>query len=56
MKPTEDAPGDIPITVNGEVRRVSGGLTVAGLLDQLALPGERVAVEWNREILPRRRF
>ncbi len=56
MKPTEDAFGDIPITVNGEVRRVSGGLTVAGLLDQLALPGERVAVEWNREILPRRRF
>jgi sulfur carrier protein len=41
------------ITVNGESREVPDGLTVADLLTHLALPGGRVAIERNREILPR---
>ena len=41
------------IQVNGEVREVSEGLTVSGLLQQLEFPGDRVAVERNLEILPR---
>ena len=56
MSPTETPPGEIRITVNGEARRVSAGITVAGLLRELALPGERVAVEHNLEILRRDRF
>jgi thiamine biosynthesis protein ThiS len=41
------------IQVNGNAREVSDGLTVADLLRQLEFPGDRVAVERNREILPR---
>jgi thiamine biosynthesis protein ThiS len=44
------------ITVNGESREVPDGLTVADLLTHLALPGGRVAIERNREILPRARW
>jgi thiamine biosynthesis protein ThiS len=41
------------ITMNGEARDVPEGLTVAGLLVHLSLPAERVAIERNREVLPR---
>lgn len=44
------------IQVNGEAREVSEGLTVAGLLQQLGFPGDRVAVERNLEILPRHQW
>ncbi len=35
---------------------MSEGLTLAGLLDLLKLPADRVAVERNREIVPRGRW
>jgi thiamine biosynthesis protein ThiS len=41
------------VTINGEEQQVPEGLTVAALLQQLALPAERVAIERNRDILPR---
>ncbi len=41
------------VRVNGEEREVPAGLTVAGLLAVLGLPGEGVAVERNREIVRR---
>ena len=41
------------ITVNGEPRRFEGALTVADLLAQLGFAGKRIAVEVNREIVPR---
>jgi len=41
----------IEITVNGEARTVSGGLTVLGLLEQLQLDPARVAVELDRQIV-----
>jgi len=41
------------VVINGEGREVPEGLTVAGLLAHLSLPAERVAVERNREILPK---
>jgi len=41
------------IVVNGESRTVSVGTTVAGLLADLGLEREHVAVEANREIVPR---
>lgn len=44
------------VIINGESREVPGGLTVAALIEHLGLQPERVAVERNREILPRNRW
>ena len=41
------------ITVNGEVRQVEAGATVAVLLELLELKPERLAVELNRRIIRR---
>ena len=41
----------IEITVNGEARSVAPGTTVGGLLDELGMPRERVAVELNRRVV-----
>jgi sulfur carrier protein len=41
------------ITLNGEDRDVPDGLTVRALLDHLGLTEGPVAVEVNREIVPR---
>ncbi len=43
------------ITVNGAARRVSVGATVAELIAELGLAERRVAVERNRDIVPRAR-
>ncbi|NJC33822.1 thiazole synthase [Sphingomonas jejuensis] len=49
----EHSDGTITITVNGEHRRVPGGITIARLADILGLVPEKVAVERNLEIVPR---
>lgn len=41
------------LTVNGEVREVPEGLTVRGLVEHLGLTEGPVAVEKNREVVPR---
>jgi sulfur carrier protein len=41
------------IEVNGEAREVSQGITVLGLLHTLGVQDGPVAVEKNREIVPR---
>ena len=41
----------IEVVVNGEPQRVTEGLTVAGLLAELAIDPARVAVELDREIV-----
>jgi len=43
----------IEITVNGAARRIAAGATVAELVAELGLGERRVAVERNREIVPR---
>lgn len=43
----------ITIRLNGEDREVATGTTVAGLLEALELGVDRVAVERNRELVPR---
>ena len=45
--------GTVSITVNGEHRRVSAGLTLADLATELGLVPEKVAVERNLEVVPR---
>lgn len=41
------------ITVNGEDKNVAAGLTVRGLIELLGLTDGPVAVERNREVVPR---
>ena len=43
------------IKVNGQWRQASDGVTVAWLLSELAMESRRVAVELNRQLLPRAR-
>jgi thiazole synthase len=45
----------LELTVNGEARRVQGPCTVAALIEQLSLDPRRLAVEVNRELVPRGR-
>lgn len=42
--------------VNGETRTLAEGITVAELLVVLELAGRRVAVELNRDLVPRNEF
>ncbi|KAB0671875.1 sulfur carrier protein ThiS [Oryzomonas sagensis] len=41
------------IVLNGETTDIAAGCTVAGLLEHLQLPRERVAVEVNLAIVPK---
>jgi sulfur carrier protein len=43
----------MPITLNGSPLDCNPPITVAQLLDQAGYAGRRVAVEVNREIVPR---
>jgi thiamine biosynthesis protein ThiS len=43
----------VTVQLNGELREVPEGLTLAALIEWLKLPGDRVAVERNLEIVPR---
>ncbi len=45
--------GSLEVRVNGEQRRVTGGITIAAMLGELGLDPLRVAVERNLEIIPR---
>ena len=41
------------IVVNDEIRLVAEGMTALGLLVELGLDGARLALELNRQVLPR---
>ncbi|MFZ0212784.1 MAG: sulfur carrier protein ThiS [Candidatus Acidiferrales bacterium] len=41
------------ITINGEAHEIPEGLNVAALLERLGIVAGRVAIERNRDILPR---
>lgn len=43
----------ISITINGEARRVAGGISIAALVAEIDLNPKKVAVERNLEIVPR---
>jgi thiazole synthase len=43
----------LQVRINGEPRRVAGGLTIAQLLSELGFDPARVAVERNLEVVPR---
>ena len=46
----------IEIVVNGEGYRIAVGAKIPDLVRELALPPERLAIELNRDILPRGRW
>lgn len=48
-----DVDEDIGIRVNGEERRLAVGMSVAEMVASLGLDPAKVAVERNREIVPR---
>ena len=43
----------VNVSVNGEPRRVSAGVTITQMLAELGLDPQRVAVERNRDVVPR---
>ena len=43
----------IDVVINGESRSLAAGTTVAALIAELGLADRRVAVERNREVVPR---
>ena len=43
------------IRLNGEDREISEGLTIAALIENLRLRPDQVAVELNRQLVPRAR-
>ncbi len=47
---------EVSVRVNGEPMRLPAGSSVAHLLERLKIATPRVAVERNREILPRSRY
>lgn len=44
------------VTINGERREIPDGLNVPALLEHLGMRSDRVAIERNRDILPRARW
>ena len=46
----------LDLTLNGEPRQVAGPSTLADLLDTLGLDRRKVAIERNREIVPRSQY
>ena len=42
------------LTVNGESHDLPDGTTVAGLIEKLGLKGRAVAVEVNKDVVPRK--
>ncbi len=47
---------EVEIRVNGEPMRLPAGASVADLLERLKIATPRVAVERNREILPKAQY
>jgi sulfur carrier protein len=45
----------VQITVNGQPREIAEAMTVAQLLDELALATKYVAVEVNLQLVPRQK-
>jgi thiamine biosynthesis protein ThiS len=52
----QDLETRLRLTVNGEPQRMAEGATVAILLERLGLAARKVAVERNREIVPRSEY
>ncbi len=47
---------ELQITVNGESRTVPAGASIADLLESLGVASPRIAVERNRDIVPKAEY
>ena len=47
---------ELRITVNGESRTVAAGASIADLLQSLGVASPRIAVERNRDIVPKAEY
>ena len=47
---------ELEVTVNGEVLRMPAGASISDLLERLRVATPRVAVERNREIVPKAEY
>ena len=47
---------NLSVRINGDERRVAGGMSIAALIAELGLDAKRVAIERNLEIVPRSTF
>ena len=50
------APATMQVRLNGELREIPDGLTVAGLLGHLGVKAPRVAVEVNEAVVTKDRY
>lgn len=48
-----ETPAGLNVTINGERRTVAHGCTIAALVAQIGLDCAKIAVERNRDIVPR---
>ena len=48
--------GSLGVRVNGEHRRLPGGVSIAEMLNEIGIDPAKVAVERNLEIVPRSTF
>jgi thiamine biosynthesis protein ThiS len=44
------------LIINGEDRQFDSALTISALLERLGMKADRVAIELNRELVPRERW
>ena len=47
---------ELRITVNGESRTVAGGASISDLLESLGVASPRIAVERNKDIVPKAEY
>ena len=47
---------DINVTINGKTESIAAGTSLQSLLKLLGIRSERVAIEYNREIIDRNQF
>lgn len=54
ISPADDQAGrSIAVTINGERREIAAGISISELVAHIGLDPAKVAVERNREIVPR---
>ena len=47
---------DINVTINGKTESIAAGISLQSLLKLFGIQSERVAIEYNREIIDRNQF
>ena len=54
--PDCENPGEMKLQINGEARDFTSPLSLTSLIEQLGMKQDRVAIELNRNIVPREQW